>query len=301
MHSYRLLFVLSVVSINMVANADDCFAKYKAQFDDKKIMLAYTSTAPDKYMVGIATDDESKLCVTTYQKLTQYLDRSYKRQLTGESSVIIGWNYLSINKNVVYNFVADISPDKIRADNDDLLKNTDFKSYTVDNQAIYKPVSIINNQYACYYHQQFSMVTGMAHPYTVNELLCSKAGDSSDLLKISQIADEKQVVNKLLQSDLIKKGLAKTKIPSGKISSFSSYDELSGAMAASRDSQLGCIAGTINGDNTGFTIDRLNNDGTINITLGLTSDIHACSSIFIPLELKNIKPLMRISKVSRVN
>lgn len=297
MCNYRLLFLLSAVSINVAANAEDCFTKYKAQLDDKKIMLAYTSNAPDKYMIGIATDDESKLCSTTYQKLTQYLDKNYRRQPTGESSVIIGWNYLSLNNKVVYDFIADISPDKIRADNDDLLKNTDFKSYMVDNQALYKPVSIINNQYACYYHQQFSMATGMAHPYTVNELLCSKAGDSSDTLKISQIADEKQVVSKLLQTDLIKKGLAKTKIPSGKILT---YDELSGAMAASRDSQLGCIAGTINGDNTGFTIDKLNSDGTINITLGLTSDIHACSSIFIPLELKNIKPLMRI-KVSRIN
>lgn len=297
MCNYRLLFLLSAVSINVAANAEDCFTKYKAQLDDKKIMLAYTSNAPDKYMIGIATDDESKLCSTTYQKLTQYLDKNYRRQPTGESSVIIGWNYLSLNNKVVYDFIADISPDKIRADNDDLLKNTDFKSYMVDNQALYKPVSIINNQYACYYHQQFSMATGMAHPYTVNELLCSKAGDSSDTLKISQIADEKQMVSKLLQTDLIKKGLAKTKIPSGKILT---YDELSGAMAASRDSQLGCIAGTINGDNTGFTIDKLNSDGTINITLGLTSDIHACSSIFIPLELKNIKPLMRI-KVSRIN
>ncbi|AUR50951.1 hypothetical protein [Aquella oligotrophica] len=297
MCNYRLLFLLSAVSINVAANAEDCFTKYKAQLDDKKIMLAYTSNAPDKYMIGIATDDESKLCSTTYQKLTQYLDKNYRRQPTGESSVIIGWNYLSLNNKVVYDFMADISPDKIRADNDDLLKNTDFKSYMVDNQALYKPVSIINNQYACYYHQQFSMATGMAHPYTVNELLCSKAGDSSDTLKISQIADEKQMVSKLLQTDLIKKGLAKTKIPSGKILT---YDELSGAMAASRDSQLGCIAGTINGDNTGFTIDKLNSDGTINITLGLTSDIHACSSIFIPLELKNIKPLMRI-KVSRIN
>ena len=298
MQNFRLLFVLSIGSINIAAYAEDCFNKYKAQFDNKKIMLAYNSSAPDKYMVGIATEEESKLCTTTYQKLTQYLDRNYKRQLAGDSSVTSGWNYLSINSKVVYDFVADISPDKIRADNDDLLKNTDFKSYTVDNQAIYKAVSIVNNQYACYYHQQFSMATAMAHPYTVNELLCSKAGDSSDTLKISQIADEKQVVSKLLQTELIKKGIAKTKIVSSKISS---YDELSGALAASRDSQLGCIAGTINGDNTGFTIDKLNSDGTINITFGLTSDIHACSGIFLPVKITNLKPLLAIKKVTLVD
>lgn len=298
MRKVRFLLVLSVVSINIAANAEDCFARYKAQIDNKKIMLAYNSNRPDKYMLGVATEDESKLCVTTYPKLTQFLDKNYKRQLVGESSVTLGWNYLAINNKVVYDFVADISPDKIRADNDDLLKNTDFKSYTVDNQALYKPVSIINNQYACYYHQQFSMATAMAHPYTVNELLCSKAGDSSATLKISQIADEKQIVGKLLQTDLIKKGIAKTKIVPSKISN---YEELSAALTASEDSQLGCIAGTINGDNSGFTIDKLNSDGTINITFGLTSDIHACSGIFLPLKITNIKPLMAIKKVTIVN
>lgn len=298
MRNYGLLFVLSIVSISVAANAEDCFAKYKAQFDDKKIMLAYASNAPDKYMVGIATDDESKLCVTTYQKIAGYLNTRYRKQIIGDPAVIAGWNYLSINGKVVYDFLDSVSPDKIRADNDDLLKNTDFKSYTVDNQAIYKLVSIVNNEYACYYHQQFSMATGMAHPYTVNELLCSKAGDSSAALKISQIADEKQLVSKLLQTDPIKKGIARTKIVSNKISN---YDELSGALAASRDTQLSCIAGTINGDNTGFTIDKLNSDGTINITLGLTSDIHACSGIFLPVKITNIKPLWAIKKVIPVN
>jgi len=275
------------------ANAD-CFSKYKTQFDSKQIMLAYISSQPKQYFVGLPTDDESQLCNTTYKEIEQYLTKNYRKNSNNESGVVTSWNYLAINNKVVYDFLATITPAEIKADNDDLLKYSDFKSYTADNQAEYRPVSIVNDQYGCYYHQQFSMTTGMAHPGVVNELICTQAGNPSNALKIQQVAAEQQVVKQLLQTKELKNSFAKLKINTAKIST---YSQLGNALSNSNDDQLGCIAGTINGNNTGFSIDKLNSDGTIDITMGLNSDISACSSIFIPVTLTKIKPLMKISKV----
>lgn len=274
--------------------AASCLGKYKKQFDNRQVMLAYISDKPKQYFVGLPTDDESQLCISTYREIEQYLTTNYRKKSTTESGIITGWNYLAINNKVVYDFLATITPAKIKADNDELLANSDFKSYTADNQAEYRPVSLVNQEYGCYYHQQFSMTTGMAHPGVVNELICTQAGNPSNALKIQQIAAEQQIVRQLLQTKVLKSGLAKTKMNTAKIST---YSQLSSALTNSNDDQLGCIAGTINGDNTGFSIDKLNSDGTIDITMGLNSDISACSSIYIPVTLRQIKPLMKITNV----
>ena len=285
--------MLGLATFLTFANAD-CFSKYKTQFDSKQIMLAYISSQPKQYFVGLPTDDESQLCTTTYKEIEQYLTKNYRKNSNNESGVVTSWNYLAINNKVVYDFLATITPAKIKADNDDLLKYSDFKSYTADNQAEYRPVSIVNDQYGCYYHQQFSMTTGMAHPGVVNELICTQAGNPSNALKIQQVAAEQQVVKQLLQTKELKNSFAKLKINTAKIST---YSQLGNALSNSNDDQLGCIAGTINGNNTGFSIDKLNSDGTIDITMGLNSNISACSSIFIPVTFTKIKPLMKISKV----
>gem|GEM_PF-5883653 len=293
MRKLNYLLMLGLATSLTFANAD-CFSKYKTQFDSKQIMLAYISSQPKQYFVGLPTDDESQLCNTTYKEIEQYLTKNYRKNSNNESGVVTSWNYLAINNKVVYDFLATITPAEIKADNDDLLKYSDFKSYTADNQAEYRPVSIVNDQYGCYYHQQFSMTTGMAHPGVVNELICTQAGNPSNALKIQQVAAEQQVVKQLLQTKELKNSFAKLKINTAKIST---YSQLGNALSNSNDDQLGCIAGTINGNNTGFSIDKLNSDGTIDITMGLNSDISACSSIFIPVTLTKIKPLMKISKV----
>lgn len=294
---YSLIVLLSgFLTIPKVAFASDCIENFKPYFDNYTVNLSYKSDKRWSYYVQDQKGDTNGECKTSYKKIEKYLESNYAKKGVNHPEISIGWNYLAINKQVVYDFMSWITPKKIKENNDDILQNSDFKTYTVTNQAKFQPISVVNNSYACYFHQQFSMATGMAHPFNINELKCSLAGED-DQLSLGQIANESDIVSGLLKTDYIKSAFIKAK---ASVNGINSYKTLSDKLLVIDNDELGCIAQTISANDTSFAITTLNPDGSINLKLGLNSDMSVCSSIYHEVELFNLKPKIKITQVLQV-
>lgn len=295
MNKRRIMLLLISITSSKIYADNSCLSKNKPLFDNKEVNIVYDSTKPNNLLIGSATQDPESMCVTSYKELTTYATQNYRKTNSTESNILVSWNYLAVNKQMVYDFLKDLNPTKLKKNNDDILSYGDFKSYTVSNQANYTPISVINNNYACYYHNWFLMATGTAHPSSGTQLVCVLINKPDTSLKISQIARESDIVQGILNSTYVKDTFTKLKI---KTTNIKTYTSLSNALRNSNDDELNCLSDNINKDNDGFAINSLNTDGTINLTLGLTSDVHVCSGIFKEVQINNLKPIMKINNVT---
>ena len=288
----NILFSL-VFMFGSLAIAEDCLPQFHPLFVNQKVNFSYHSDKPKDYYVQNATADTKGQCKTTFKDLQEYLNTNFKKAGKRHPEISLGWNYLAIDQEVVYNYLLEISPTKLKINNDDILQNSDFKRYIATNQAQFQPRSIFNKEYACYYHQQYSMVTGMAHPFYINELACTKAGNEQRL-SLGQITEESEVVSKLLHTDFISNAFIRAKVATTGINSYMLLNDI---MTNSGNDELGCIAPTLNADDTSFALSKLNPDGSINLVLGLTSDIAVCSQIYHEVQLTNIHPKFKITQL----
>ncbi len=287
------LTFLSLTSSTVYAN--NCLAKYSHEFDNKQVNITYDSNRPNSYLINTLGQNTKDNCVTNYTNLIKYIELRYPKTTIKQTDVVIGWNYLAVNKQIIYNYLNSINPHQIKQEHQYLLNNKDIKSYTVSNQADYQFVSIVNNKYACYIHSWFMMATAMAHPDSGINYQCTLINNPKDNLTINQLATESSIVKGILTDNDIKLKLKSD------FNNITMYKNLQEKFRSSNDSELNCLSDNINGDNTNFVINQLNKDGTIDITLALTSNIHVCNGIIKKIKINHLTPLIKINQVINNN
>ena len=125
---------------------------------------------------------------------------------------------------------------------------------------------------------------------------CKQAGTDNNL-KVLAVVNEKDLVHKLVETDYIKQVLNKSKVKVGKIHTLA---DLTQATANYNNDEWQCVQNSLTTDLNSFAITRLNKDGSINLKIALTSDMHVCSSIFKVVKISKLTPLIQVSSLDVV-
>lgn len=285
-HIAITLFLCTATLVNAT-----CLDKFNPYFSNYQANIVYQSTTPQSYLIQTPSGDSKTQCRIAFTTLQNYLKQQYQHN-NKHAEIKQGWNYLALNNQVIYDFLATISPQQMKTAYADFTDNPKQK-FEVSNQAKYTPISIFNNKYACYSYNLFTMATGAAHPDTQIGLSCISI-TNKEPLTLADVSLEKPIVTQLVQTNYLSQLLTKAKIKPTTITTFA---QLQNAIEKINDDELSCYGGTLTMNDSSFAISKLNSDGSINLKLGLNSDIGACSSMYREIELTNIKPKLKITQL----
>jgi hypothetical protein len=271
----------------------NCISEFKPSLDSREVTLAYWSKTPTKYYLQQPATTPNQQCATTFKEVVAYLKQNYRKQSAELPWVTVGWNYLALNKQEVYNPLMRLTPTKLNRDYSDFAADPNLTKtgYWVSNNLKYTPISIVNQQYGCYEYSEMTNVTGTAHPSNQRGLACAKAGNQ-ELLHLGASVEESSVVSALVHDPYFM-----AKLGSAKLKPIVNLQQLAALMAQSSDDELACYADNLSLTDTSFAITSLNADATLNLKLGLNSDYAACSSLLRIIELKHVKAKLPMQQV----
>lgn len=285
--------MLGIGLFTTASYADSCINKLKPYFDNYQINLTYQSKKPQIYLLGTPLTADKDRCAVSYSQLQKYLQQTYLKSAPRLAILQIGWNFLALNKQVIYAPLKQLDPQQMQRDYADYVDNPK-QNFEVSNQLKYQPLSIVNNRYGCYSYQQMTVATGAAHPAQGQGLACVLAGKNTIQLTFKDLFSEKQLVAKLVQNSYFSSTLSPTMTKPATISSFS---QLQDAIDKANNDELSCYGGNLTMDDSSFALTRLNKDGSVDIKIGLNSDIGACSGMYREIELKNLTPIFKITQI----
>lgn len=285
--------MLGIGLFTTASYADSCINKLKPYFDNYQINLTYQSKKPQVYLLGTPSTADRDRCAVSYSQLQKYLQQTYLKSASRLATLQIGWNFLALNKQVIYAPLNQLDPQQMQRDYADYVDDPK-QSFEVSNQLKYQPLSIINNRYGCYSYQQMTIATGAAHPAQGQGLACVLAGKNTIQLTFKDLFSEKQLVTKLVQNSYFSSILSPASARSAAINSFS---QLQNAIDKVNNDELSCYGGNLTMDDSSFALTHLNSDGSINIKIGLNSDIGACSGMYREIELKNLTTKFKITQI----
>lgn len=289
----KLITLLMLGGYASMSTADDCINKLKPDFDNYQINLTYQSKKPQIYLLGKSSTAHKNLCSVTFSQLQGYLKQNYLKSAAHISALQIGWNYLALNNQIIYAPLNQLSPEQMQKDYADYVDNPQ-QSFEVSNQLKYQPISIVNNRYGCYSYQQLTVASGAAHPAQGQGIACVIAGKNSSQLTFKDLFNEQQLVSKLVQSSYISSALRAAGIKPATITNFS---QLQDAIDKTNNDELNCYGGNLTMDDSSLALTQLNTDGSVNIIIGLNSDIGACSGMYREITLSNLKPKLKITQI----
>lgn len=283
----KYLFLFMIWSGSAVA--EDCFNQYQKEFANKTIWFIYNSKTPQSLNLSM-NNYTKKDCKTSYRQIKNYVATTFPKTSLNSNSYI-SWNSFVVSGKPVYDYIAVINP----INNDKVTTPED--NYTLSQSATYQAISMFNDVYGCYFAHLQSYRTSSSYPNDYQELKCKQAGTNNNL-KLLDLVTEKDLVKKLLTTDYFKNVLKQAKVKAVAVNTLTG---LTNAMANYNNDEWQCVSGDLTPDFDSFAVTLLNPDGTINLKLALTSDIHACSSVFKTVEIYNLKPKLSITSFRRID
>lgn len=150
-------------------------------------------------------------------------------------------------------------------------------------------VSIINNKIACFTNA-YDYEGGGAHPYRGTDHICSTAESA---FIITDFASEKEIVTGMLKVKQVSDIFKKYKVKPDSITTFDKFYEV-----ISKDDDVNCGLEDGGIPLSGFTVDKLNADGTINISYdpSTLARFQCMAAALDVIELKNLHSKIKITK-----
>ncbi|MDD3267371.1 MAG: hypothetical protein PHC75_09375 [Burkholderiales bacterium] len=222
-------------------NASECLNKLNSTFESGMVQIDYIS---GQYKVSDKLGVNKDFCIISPKGFEKYLSQNFQKPLAENESIIYGWNYLSINKNVIYDYAKSLR---------DYLPDDSFSDATK-----YQLYSIINNKFACYSYTYDNLYQGSAAQNKGEMYFCTDTSGKN--LNIAKLFDEQELVTKLIKTTYIQKILNKFKSDKSNIKTFK---KLSSELK--NDANTNCLlcGDTIPMD--AFVIIKLNSNGTVDV------------------------------------
>lgn len=261
------------------ANAAECLDKLNSTFESGIIKIDYAS---GQYKVSDKLGITKDTCTISPKGFEKYLSRNFQKPSVENESIVYGWNYLSINKNVIYDYATSLR---------DYLPDDSFSDATK-----YYLYSIINNKFACYSYTYDNLYQGnIAHNNGTMYFCTDTTGKN---LSITKLFDEQELVARLIKTQYIQKVLNKLKTDK---SSIRSFRKLSSELNSDPNTNCLLCSDVIPID--AFAITKRNPNGTVDIKYNVwQNSVKNCSNIKPEvITFKGLHPKFNISSYISVN
>lgn len=260
---FRSLLLIGVVN---VVNAE-CLDKLLPDFNNGNISIEGT-----KNTYALNGTNSKLICKVTPKELEHYVNKNFIKY-SADKTIVQSWNYLAVNKQVVYDYLKDLRSD-----------DRDFDSFTS-----YKLFGVVNGQFACYQVNYDGYTVGAAHPnhgvtYTCDYPSPTNQEGSNKYVDINNVISQSDLVSAILKSPDIIGILQKVGV---KPSTIKTKTQLYTALV--KDDDMACVLG--DSIPTQFAITKVNKDGTINLIYSLGSNAaHVCQAATPDdIVIKNVK------------
>lgn len=254
-------------------NAAECLDKLNSTFESGIVKIDYVS---GQYKVSDKLGVSKDTCIISPKGFEKYVSRNLHKPLVENESIVFGWNYLSINNNVIYDYAKSLR---------DYLPDDSFSDAT--NYHLY---SIINNKFACYNYRYDNLYQGSITPNTGEMYFCTDVSGKN--LSITRLFDENELVVKLIKTPHIQRILNKIKADKSNIKTFR---KLSSEL--NNDANTSCLlcGDTIPLD--AFSIVGFNANGTMNLKYNVWQNaMKNCNNIKPDvINIKGVRPKFNVS------
>lgn len=254
------------------ANAAECLDKLNSVFESGVINIDYVS---GQYKVSDKTGTVKESCTVSPAGFERYIARIRNKKGSDEH-IVYGWNYLSINSNVIYDYAKSLR---------DYLHDDSFSDATK-----YKLYSIINNKFACYSYYYDNLYQGSSVHNIGEAYYCTDSFGKN--LRLNKIFDEREIVTKLMKDPYIQKILSKS---NSNKSSINNLKKLSAELNA--DVAANCLLCDDNVPLDSFVIYKHNSNGTVNIKYNVWQNSAKNCQNLKPdvITLYNLRPKFTVS------
>lgn len=297
----KLLLPFILAGFISTTYANECLNKLLPDFKKNNISITRISKS-GKITLG-ATDDSNQKCETYPSELEQFVTKNFQTKTTIDGMDIIqSWNYLSINKHVIYDGTKDIL-DRFQG-TDENQKNYWLDIKSSGETSSYELVSIVNDNMVCY-SDKYSSDIG-AHPSNDGDYVCRNINDDK-IYKITDLFNEAELLKKLLANNDLR-NIVKNPRKLSSIKTLANLNDLVNDMSSNEEGSdtdkynLECMQDSFNPDNIQFIVTKFNNDTTVNISYRLThiastTQAEVCDGEFDTIELSNLHPKVKITKL----
>lgn len=296
--NHKQQFISAVSSSKYQENAN-CLYTHLDDFKADNVVIAAVNDYND--IESLFTNDNKvdinrAVCKTTFSEIEKFINHNFIKISKTNPGVVQSWNYLAINKKVIYDGLRDIKLDARKSDgtfSDKALVYEFNESFGVDGggHTSYSLDSIINNQIICY--TAYTETWNMPHAST-NYQCASLAGNGYVL---NDLFNGKEIIKTALQDSNVKEFLHKQKVDLSKITSFEQLSTILAKSAVDSEGKVDEDDSCLPFSTSNFTINKQNADGTLDILYD--PDVRwLCygDGLIYPADLKYVQPKIKISK-----